>query len=72
MAGQKLKKSSKKRALKNGHYGKRLADHLESHGISKKFACYKLGLSRPWLDEMILTGNFTEENLKKVKQFIKK
>ena len=54
------------------HYGIKLERAIKKKGLKKQFVAEKIGLSRPWLDEMLLTGNFTPDKLKIVKQILKK
>lgn len=54
------------------HYGIRLERAIKSKGMKKKFVADQIGLSRQWLNELLKTGEFSEEKLKLVKQLIKK
>lgn len=69
-----MKNKAKRRALKrvnSKNWGVELVRAINEKGISKVHIAKSLGYSRVWLDELIKTGNFTEEKLKIVKKICK-
>ncbi len=63
----------KRRARKKPtHYGVELLKAIKKIGLKKVDVCEKIGISRPWLNKLIVSGKFRSPEMKIVKQIIKK
>lgn len=58
--------------MKTIHYGIILGRAIKNKGIKKKYIAEQLGISRVWLDELLITGNFNNDLLPIVKKIIKR
>lgn len=62
---------TKTKIMKIVNYGKELEKHIKKHGITITHVSKKLGIKRPTLYNRFKDGEFSKDELIKVKQYLK-